>query len=158
MDAENTQLLERFYEAFNQRDGAAMAACYTPDAHFNDPVFGDLTGEQAGAMWRMLTERADDLSVELHEHEAGESSGSAHWVARYTFTQSGRAVVNDVHADFRFAGGLITEHIDRFGFWGWSRQAMGTPGLVLGWTPQLRRKVGGMARARLDTFMLQESA
>jgi ketosteroid isomerase-like protein len=158
MDAQNTELLERLYEAFNRRDGEAMAACYAPDAHFHDPVFGDLTGIEAGAMWRMLTGRADDLKVELQEHAADKSSGSAHWIARYTFTQTGRAVVNDVHAEFRFAGGLITEHIDRFGFWQWSRQALGTPGLVLGWTPVLRRKVGGTARAGLDAFMLQAPA
>ena len=153
MDAGNTQLLERLYEAFDRRDGDAMAACYAPDARFNDPVFGDLSGEQAGAMWRMLTGRATDLGVELLEHRADESSGSAHWIARYTFTQTGRAVVNDVHAEFRFGGGLITEHIDRFSFWRWSRQALGTPGVALGWTPLLRRKVGANARAGLDAYM-----
>ena len=153
MDADNAQLLERLYEAFDRRDGDAMAACYAPDAHFNDPVFGDLSGEEAGAMWRMLTGRATDLGVELREHRADESSGSAHWVARYTFTQTGRAVVNDVHAEFRFGGGLITEHIDRFSFWRWSRQALGPSGTALGWTPLLRRKVGANARAGLDAFM-----
>jgi ketosteroid isomerase-like protein len=153
MDLQHTQLLERLYEAFDRRDGGAMAACYAPDARFNDPVFGDLTGEEAGAMWRMLTGRAADLRVDLLEHQADDSSGSAHWVARYTFTQTGRAVVNDVHADFRFAGGVIAEHVDRFSFWRWSRQALGTPGVVLGWTPLLRRKVGGTARAGLDAFM-----
>jgi ketosteroid isomerase-like protein len=153
MDSSNTELLERLYTAFDRRDGEAMAACYAPGAHFNDPVFGDLTGEEAGAMWRMLTGRAADLSVELLDHRAEQSSGSAHWVARYTFTQTGRAVVNDVHAEFRFAGGLIAEHIDRFDFWRWSRQALGTPGVILGWTPLLRRKVGGNARAGLDAFM-----
>jgi ketosteroid isomerase-like protein len=153
MDLENTQLLERLYEAFDRRDGDAMAACYAPDARFNDPVFGDLTGEEAGAMWRMLTGRAADLRVELLEHQADDSCGSAHWVARYTFTQTGRAVVNDVHADFRFGGGAIAEHVDHFSFWRWSRQALGTPGVVLGWTPLLRRKVGGTARAGLGAFM-----
>jgi ketosteroid isomerase-like protein len=153
MEAENTEVIERLYAAFDRRDGDAMAACYAPDARFNDPVFGDLTGEEAGAMWRMLTGRADDLRVDLLEHQAGESTGAAHWVARYTFTQTGRPVVNDVHAEFRFAGGLIAEHVDRFGFWRWSRQALGTPGAVLGWTPMLRRKVGGTARAGLDAFM-----
>jgi ketosteroid isomerase-like protein len=153
MDVQNTQLLERLYEAFDRRDGDVMAACYAPTARFNDPVFGDLTGEEAGAMWRMLTGRAADLRVELREHQADESSGSARWIAHYTFTQTGRAVVNDVHADFRFAGGLITEHIDHFSFWRWSRQALGTPGVALGWTPLLRRKVGGTARAGLDAFM-----
>ncbi len=48
-------MIERFYDAFGRRDGAAMEACYAPDVHFSDPVFVDLRGAEAGAMWRMLT-------------------------------------------------------------------------------------------------------
>ena len=66
----NESLIERFYGAFGRRDGAAMAACYAPDATFSDPVFPDLRGEEPGAMWRMLTGRADDLRIELLGHEA----------------------------------------------------------------------------------------
>ena len=52
-------------------------------------------------MWRMLTGRATDLEIELHEHEADEETGTAHWIARYTFS-TGRPVVNDIQASFRF--------------------------------------------------------
>ena len=86
----NKQLIERFYAAFNSRDGDAMAACYAPDARFHDPVFQELRGEEPGAMWRMLTGRADDLRIELVEHDADETTGTAHWLADYTFTQTGR--------------------------------------------------------------------
>ena len=73
MSAEaNRETIERFYAAFGQCNGAAMTACYAPDAHFRDPAFGDLEGEEIGAMWRMLTSRATDLKIELHEHEADE--------------------------------------------------------------------------------------
>ena len=44
----SAELIERFYAAFDRRDGAAMAALYAPDGHFRDPVFGDLTGAEAG--------------------------------------------------------------------------------------------------------------
>ncbi len=149
MDAD---VVQRFYAAFDRRDGEAMAACYAPDAHFKDPVFGDLTGAEAGAMWRMLTKTARDLKVELAEYDAG----SAHWIARYTFSATGRPVVNDVHADFQIVDGLIVDHVDRFSFWKWSRQALGRNGLLLGWTPMLRKKVGGTARDGLDKFIAKE--
>jgi ketosteroid isomerase-like protein len=152
VSAANRSLIERFYAAFAERDGAAMAACYAPDVTFSDPVFTDLRGEEAGAMWRMLTARAMDLQVELREHEADDERGSAHWVARYTFTQTGRPVVNDVRASFRFRDGLIAEHRDRFDFHRWSRQALGPSGLLLGWTPLLRAAVRRRARAGLDEF------
>jgi ketosteroid isomerase-like protein len=153
MDATNGALIERFYDAFDRRDGDAMAACYADDATFRDPVFGELKGERIGAMWRMLTARAPDLAVELVEHDADESAGSARWIARYTFSQTGKAVVNDVQASFRFRDGLIVEHVDQFPFYRWARQALGTHGKLLGWTPQLRLGVLRQARSNLDRVM-----
>jgi ketosteroid isomerase-like protein len=147
-------LIERFYAAFDRKDGDAMAACYAPDARFSDPVFGELRGEQPGAMWRMLTAQARDLSIELVDHQGDPAAGtgSARWIARYTFTQTGRPVTNDVRARFRFAGELIAEHDDAFSFYAWSRQALGAPGLLLGWTPLLRASVRRRARASLERF------
>jgi ketosteroid isomerase-like protein len=152
--ADNKQLIERFYAAFDRHDGDDMAACYAPGARFSDPVFPGLEGAEPGSMWRMLTGRSDDLRVELLEHDADElGTGSAHWHATYTFTQTGRPVVNDVHARFRFADGLIAEHTDDFSFHRWSRQALGTPGLLLGWTPLLRRATQRKARESLDQYL-----
>jgi ketosteroid isomerase-like protein len=151
--SENETLVERFYAAFARRDGAAMEACYAPDVRFSDPVFVDLHGPEAGAMWRMLTARAADLRVELLEHSADGDRGSAHWRAHYTFSQTGRPVVNDVRAAMRFAEGLIAEHVDDFDFHRWARQALGTSGLLLGWTPLLRNAVRRRARAGLDEYL-----
>ena len=148
------ELIQRFYAAFDRKDGDTMAACYGPGAAFRDPAFGELRGEEPGAMWRMLTGRAEDLRVELHDHRSDGETGSAHWVARYTF-RTGRKVVNDVHATFRFRDGLIAEHEDRFSFHGWARQALGLPGLLLGWTPVLQSKVRAQARGDLHKFMAQ---
>ncbi len=153
MAHENEDLLRRFYDAFGRHDGEEMAACYAPGAHFSDPVFTDLSGEEPAAMWKMLTARAADLEVKLVAHGAGEETGTAHWLADYTFTQTGRKVHNDIRATFRFTGGLIAEHRDEFSFGAWSRQALGPVGLALGWTPLLKAKVRRQARQSLDEFM-----
>jgi ketosteroid isomerase-like protein len=153
MSAEaNKQTIERFYAAFDKHDGDAMAACYAPGARFSDPVFTDLRDKEPGAMWRMLTGRAEDLEVKLAEHEAGDERGSAHWLADYTF-RTGRKVHNDIRAEFRFENGLIAEHRDSFSFYAWARQALGPAGLALGWTPMVRGKVQREARAGLDEFL-----
>jgi hypothetical protein len=34
-------------------------------------------------MWQMLTAAPGELRIELLEHEAGDSGGSAHWRAHY---------------------------------------------------------------------------
>jgi ketosteroid isomerase-like protein len=149
----NRATIERLYDALDRHDGETMAACYRPDARFRDPAFGELDGRRAGEMWRMLTSRAKDLEVELAEHDADSNKGSARWIATYTFTTTGRPVVNDVRAEFRFADdGLISEHTDDFSFWRWSRQALGPVGFALGWTPLLRAATRRRARADLERF------
>jgi len=149
------QVIQDFYAAFNHRDGAAMAAHYAADVHFSDPVFPDLQGGQAGGMWRMLTSQATDLAVELLDvHEHGDHAHAA-WRATYTFSRTGRPVVNEVLATFHLSEGLIVEHIDDFNFYRWSRQALGVSGLLLGWTPLLKRKVRQQAAAGLAKFLAE---
>jgi ketosteroid isomerase-like protein len=152
----NDVLIERFYAAFGECNGAAMTACYAPGAHFRDPAFGDLEGEEIGAMWRMLTGRATDLKIELHEHEADEETGSAHWIARYTFS-TGRPVVNDIQATFRFADGLIADHVDDFDFRKWAKQALGPSGHLVALLPPLRSKARAKALDQLETFRREET-
>jgi ketosteroid isomerase-like protein len=149
----NQELLESFYAAFARRDGDTMAAAYAPDATFSDPAFPGLTGGEPGAMWRMLTSRSTDLALELVSCQADGSTGSARWIATYTFGQTGRKVVNDVHSRFRFADGLIQEQVDTFDFHRWAGQALGLQGKLLGWTPFLRKAVQTKARAGLDAFI-----
>jgi ketosteroid isomerase-like protein len=158
MSAEvNKATIERLYEAFGRCDGSAMTACYAPDAHFRDPAFGDLEGEEIGAMWRMLTGRATDLKIGLHEHEAGEETGSAHWIARYTFS-TGRPVVNDIQASFRFAAdGRIADHIDEFDFHNWAKQALGPSGHLVALLPPLRSKARAKALEQLTAFRMEET-
>jgi len=150
--AENRQLIERFYDAFDRCDGETMAGCYLPDATFRDPVFGTLTGEQAGRMWRMLTSKATALKIELLEHDADETSGTARWQANYEFAATGRPVINNVQATFEFRDGRIARHTDGFSFFAWSRQALGPTGLALGWNPIGRRIVRRRARGGMDRF------
>jgi ketosteroid isomerase-like protein len=148
--ADNAKVISDLYDALDRHDGETMARQYAPDARFEDPAFGELTGEEAGDMWRMLTARAEDLRVELADHSADGDSGTAHWIATYTFS-TGRHVVNDIHARFRFRDGLITEHEDSFSFWHWARQALGPAGLALG-LPPLNQLVRRKARADLAAF------
>ena len=151
-DIENNRaLIERFYRAFQQRDAATMAACYHAGATFRDPVF-ELEGARIGAMWKMLAARGADLRVEFGNVAADSTSGSVDWQAWYTFSSTGRPVHNIIAARFRFADGLIVEHVDTFDFWRWSRQALGPAGLLLGWSPLLRTKVRNEAARALDRF------
>lgn len=158
MSAEaNRETIERLYQAFGQCNGAAMTACYATGAHFRDPAFGDLEGEEIGAMWRMLTGRATDLRIDLRAHDANEETGSAHWIASYTFS-TGRPVVNDIQAKFRFApDARIVDHVDDFDFRNWAKQALGPSGHLVALLPPLRAKARAKALAQLKAFRRDET-
>jgi hypothetical protein len=148
----NAQLIERFYRGFAALDPAPMVAAYAPYATFSDPAFPDLKGPQVSAMWTMLCARAKDFSLTFRDVQADDERGSAHWEADYRFGGK-RRVHNVIDASFVFERGLITQHVDRFDFSVWARQALGPAGLLLGWTGFLRHQVQSQARAGLAEFM-----
>ena len=153
MNEQHRRLIEHFYQSFQRRDHRAMAECYHPEATFRDGAFDLKNGAEVAAMWQMLCEAGKDLRIEYSGVEAGDSSGRAHWEAWYTFSRTGRSVHNRIDAGFEFRDGKIIRHLDHFSFWRWSRQALGAPGWLLGWTPFLQNKVRATAMGGLRRFM-----
>jgi ketosteroid isomerase-like protein len=154
----NEDTIRRFYTAFQKRDAAGMVACYAPDVRFSDPVFTDLRGPAAGAMWTLLCERGKDLKIEFRDVRADATTGSAHWEAWYTFSATGRKVHNIIDASFEFRDGRIVKHTDTFDLHRWAGLALGMPGKLLGWTPMLQNKVRAMAAKNLDDYLAKKKA
>jgi ketosteroid isomerase-like protein len=152
----SAELVTTFYTALADRDGEAMAHCYSEDIVFEDPAFGVLTGRDAGDMWRMLCSSATDLAVTHTIETIAETTATVNWVANYTFTATGRSVRNDVTATMKFRDGRIIDHRDDFDFWKWSSQALGVPGKFLGWSPFLKAKVQKTTRRSLDAFQARQ--
>jgi ketosteroid isomerase-like protein len=149
----NAELLTRFYEAFQRRDGDAMAACYHPEAMFSDPVFPRLPHAEVCAMWRMLAARAQDLEVRFQVVQADDEKGEAAWEADYTFSQTGRKVHNVIRAQVAFKDGLILAHRDGFDLAAWARQAMGWKGVLFGRMAWFQNAIRAKARQGLLKFM-----
>jgi ketosteroid isomerase-like protein len=155
----NTQLINAFYEAFQQRDAAGMAACYAPEISFSDPVFGRLEGERARAMWRMLNRPGGGgLELTFEVGDVDDATGSATWQATYKAPTTGRPVENHIASRFWFADGLIVRHEDSFDLWKWASMALGPAGRLLGWSPMIRGTIRKRALANLDTFIAAEAA
>ena len=145
--------LERFYSAFKTLDGEAMQACYAAAARFDDEAFSLQGRDEIGAMWRMLCEAVKSKGRDDWSLEFSTTANTAHWEPRYRFSATGRLVHNIIDAEFSFdASGLILTHRDRFVFWRWSRQALGAPGLLLGWSGFLRSKVRAQAAKGLAIY------
>lgn len=149
--------IERLYAAFARLDGAAMQACYADDARFDDEVFSLAGARQIGGMWSMLCDKVRDSAPgraawRLATHDLADDR--VRWEVHYLFGPQARPVHNVIEARFEFdAAGRITRHRDRFDFWRWSRQALGLPGALLGWTPWLRAKVRAQAAKGLQRHL-----
>jgi ketosteroid isomerase-like protein len=145
-------VIEGFYTAFQNKDAEKMVSFYHDEVEFTDPAFGDLKGEHAKNMWRMLLGRSADMKLEFSEVSADENSGKAHWDAHYTFGQTGRKVLNKIDAQFKFKDGKIIRHIDSFDLHTWAKQAMGFKGMLLGGTGFFKRKLNSQTNGMLAKF------
>lgn len=153
MDA-NEQLISKFYSAFQNRDAAGMNACYSEDVVFSDPVFELLENGRAKYMWEMLCKNAKDLSLTYGNiKDVGDGYYTCDWVATYTFSQTGRKVVNHVKAYMKVEDGKIIEHSDAFSLHKWGTQALGFPARLLGWNSFFQRKIKNKARRNLLKYM-----
>jgi hypothetical protein len=105
-------------------------------------------------MWEMLAKNAKDFSLVFSDLKAeDEEYITCRWVATYTFSATGRKVVNRIQAYIRVQNGKITEHTDHFNFWKWARQATGLSGWLLGWSSFFQSQVRSKARGNLMKFM-----
>jgi ketosteroid isomerase-like protein len=153
----NKQIVQQFYTSFQKLDWRGMLQCYHDEVFFYDPVFEDLEAKKAKAMWKMLCQQAKNFSLEFDKVEADNEYGSCRWKATYTFSKTGRKVVNRVKAHFKFHEGKIIEHMDDFDLYAWSRQALGVSGWALGWSSVVKNKIRKTAKSSLEHFMKQES-
>ena len=149
----NEELIHTFYRSFAEGDANTMAGCYSDDIHFTDPAFGDLYGDDAKNMWRMLVRNSrGQLKISFADVKADDQNGSANWIAEYIFSKTGRHVTNEISSRFEFRDGKISRHIDHFNFWKWSRQALGWKGFLLGWSETMKKEVQRQANASLKKY------
>ena len=147
------QVIEKFYFSFAAANIVEMHKCYHPEIIFQDPIFGKLVGDDAKDMWEMLLEKSKgSLDIRFSKLKVTDNEGSADWKANYTFSSTNREIRNKIHADFVFKDDLIFRHTDSFNFYGWSKQAFGIKGFLLGWTPFFKKKIQQKALASLRSF------
>lgn len=155
----NEQVITLFYSAFQKLDYQTMNACYSEDIVFSDPVFGLLRGDEARYMWEMLCTNAKDFSLEFSNIQLlDEEYATCNWTATYTFSKTGRRVVNHIKAFMKLKDGKIVEHSDGFRLSTWIAQALGWKGVWFGWMGWMKRKVQRSARQNLIRFIEKKQA
>ncbi|MBL0334649.1 MAG: nuclear transport factor 2 family protein [Chitinophagaceae bacterium] len=154
----NEAVISRFYDAFSRLDAAGMNACYSEDVVFSDPVFGLLHADETRSMWEMLCKNAKDFSLTYSNITLlDEEYATCNWVATYTFSGTGRKVVNKIKAFMRLKDGKITEHSDAFRLSTWIGQALGWKGVFFGWTGVMKKAVQKKAVRNLNRFIEEKN-
>jgi ketosteroid isomerase-like protein len=151
----NEKLIHQFYTAFQQKDYETMQHSYAENAVFNDAAFVNLNASEVRAMWQMLISRGADMKLSFGDIKEIGDTVTAYWEAHYTFTATGKKVVNKINAEFEIKDGKIIKHTDRFDFYTWAKQAFGFGGFILGWAKFFQEKVRQTARKKLDEYMLK---
>lgn len=79
-------LAQRYFAAWNGRDGHALAACFARDGQYSDPLAGpDLTGDAIAAYARSLWDAFPDLRIQVVDSgSCGDGLFAAQWIARGT--------------------------------------------------------------------------
>jgi limonene-1,2-epoxide hydrolase len=149
----NQSVIHRFYTAFRQKDYKTMQDGYAENARFRDPVFLNLNSYEVRAMWQLLMERGTDLQLTFGAISEQGKNVSATWIATYTFSLTGRKIINTIVATMEIENEKIILHHDRFDFYKWARQAFGWKGVLLGWTGFFKKKVQLNARKNLKQYM-----
>lgn len=153
----NEQLISCFYTAFQNLDHKKMNACYSDEIVFFDPAFGLLRGSETRSMWEMLCKNAKNFSLVFGNIVAlDEKYYTCEWVASYTFSKTGRRVVNKIKAHMMIIDGKIIEHSDGFSLHKWSMMALGFKGWLFGWNSFFQNKIKKQARRNLDKFIQQK--
>lgn len=153
----NQQLIEHFYTCFQRKDISGMQSCYAKVVTFSDPVFQKLNCKEVCSMWEMLITTGKDLTLTFDGIVSEGNKVKANWVASYTFSATGRRVINRVEARFIIHEGKIILHEDQFNFHTWAKQALGFSGWLLGWSDFLKSKVSKQAREKLNKYMAKQS-
>jgi len=109
-------------------------------------------------MWKMLLEKSQgNIKIKFSDIKADELTGSANWIASYTFSKTNRKVINVIQSQFHFQNGLIIRHTDNFDIWKWSKQALGFKGLLLGWTGFMQKQIHKQAVSSLNNYYKRNS-
>jgi len=96
--ANEKQLVETLFTSLQALNHHAMAACYHEAATFSDIAFQLQGRKQIHAMWHMICQKG--INVQVQSITAAGDSVRARIVDTYTFSDTGRQVVNSIESTF----------------------------------------------------------
>jgi hypothetical protein len=152
----NQAAVNLFLGAQKDRDPIRLQNAVREDVVLQDPLFGELKGAQAFAMWQMLW-RFREYSVTVDEQAASPTEGKAEWRQTYNLPATRRMILNKVTSSFTFYDRRISAITDKWSLYGYARMGQGALGLLLGWLPPFQETMRQAALERLTLFIGEHS-
>lgn len=154
----NEETVYHFYKSLNEGNVDAMLSCYHPEIVFEDPIFGELHGERAMHMWRMLLKRPNSkLRIKVENVHQIRGMVMCLWTAKYEYGKNKRKVYNVVESQFMFKGSKVFEHRDSFHTYMWIKQALGMMGFLFGWSNWYQDLIKKQANRHLDSYIKKQA-
>lgn len=149
MISDMSALLTKLYTCLDQKDYAGMSECYHPKATFHDIAFSLCGKLHIQAMWHMISET--DLRATFRILKVDGGRGVVDLTDRYTFTDTGYFIHNEIRSTFQFRDELIIEHRDVCNRFLWAIQSSGPfKGTFAYFFPSLIRRKG---KKKLEDFI-----
>lgn len=149
----NTQIINKFYKAFEKGDSKKMNSCLSHNIKFDDPALGKAKGDKVKFWWQFLCENAVDFSIDLIEVKADSEKGIAVWKNSYTFKETGKPVTLDIVSKFYFENNLIIKHIDEYDIKSFIKQAFGSTAGIFGGSFLVKKTVRAQSKILLKKYM-----
>jgi SnoaL-like domain len=115
---------ERLFRALASADIPEIKQCYTPDATYSDPVFGDLGAGSAQRIWPFILAHIQRAKWHFEIVDVGIDSAKISSRVDFDFALTGRPVSLQIRSRVYERNSLITSHEDDFDLPAWSRMAL----------------------------------
>lgn len=150
----NSQVVERFYNAFSKLDYSEMTALLSQNIIYQDPIFGMLEGEPVFSLWQMKCKRLREFSFSYTNIEELDAEYiRCDWKISFFHRPTGDVVTMPGKAYMKIIDGKITEHSDAYKISDWLSVTQGWKGKFFGWMGFMQRKEQNTYRSLLERYI-----
>jgi len=149
----NSQIIKKYYKAFEKGDSKKMNSFYSNDIEFEDPSIGKIEGDEARYWWQFLCDNSVDLSIDIEKIQADDEKGIALWTNNYTFEETGNHISLEIVSKFYFEDGEIVKHQDEYDVKSFVKQAFGSAAGLVGGSFLVKKTVRSQSKKLLKKYI-----
>lgn len=150
----NRELIEKFYQSFQNRDFEAMDNCYDDNIVYFDPLYHFLNGSNVKFMWKFRYANTNHFNLDFEQIKTDdEEYFTIEYRIRYVSEETGNVVDQSIKSYIRISSGKISEHSEAFSIHQWSSMVYGGIAKLIGWNRFYQNRLKKNARKKLLNFI-----